>query len=79
MLSAAAVRPDDMQYRPIRQEAVAALASGKLADAVVKLLETAAIGNDPELRTLAADALGREKPAVAAKLLQFLPKLARRC
>jgi ParB family transcriptional regulator, chromosome partitioning protein len=72
LLSAAAARPDDMQYRPIRQEAVAALASGKLTDAVVKLLESAATGNDSELRTLAADALGREKPAVAAKLAPAL-------
>jgi ParB family chromosome partitioning protein len=72
LLSAAAARPDDMPYRPIRQEAVAALASGKLTDAVVKLLEAVATGNDPELRTLAADALGREKPAVAAKLAPAL-------
>jgi ParB family chromosome partitioning protein len=72
LLSAAAARPDDMLYRPVRQEAVAALASGKLTDAVVKLLESAATGNDPELRTLAADALGREKPAVAAKLAPAL-------
>jgi ParB family chromosome partitioning protein len=72
LLSAAAARPDDTQYRSIRQGAVAALASGKLTDAVAKLLESVATGNDPELRTLAADALGREKPAVAAKLAPAL-------
>jgi ParB family chromosome partitioning protein len=70
--TAATARPDDPQYRPIRLEAVTALATGKLSDAAVKVLEAVAAGNDPEARALAADALGREKPERAAKLAEGL-------
>ncbi|HYT93212.1 MAG TPA: hypothetical protein VEL76_31125, partial [Gemmataceae bacterium] len=72
LLTVAQARPDDRMYRPIRIEAVAALASAKLTDAVEKLLETVAVGNDPEIRTLATDALAKQRPKVAAKLAEPL-------
>lgn len=70
--TAATARPDDPLYGPIRLEAVTALATGKLNDAAVKVLEAVTAGNDPEARALAADALGREKPERAAKLAEGL-------
>src|SRR5439155_8310793 len=51
---------DDPYYRPVRLEAVSALAGGaKPSDAVLAALEAAAVGDDPQSRALAADALAR--------------------
>jgi ParB family chromosome partitioning protein len=68
ILAAASARPDDPNYRPIRLAAVTALASGKLTEPVLKALETAALGNDAELRTLAADVIARHNAKRAAEL-----------
>ena len=54
-------RPEDREFRPIRLEAVTALTRPG-ADAATdarKALETVALGNDPEIRALAASAIGR--------------------
>ena len=61
-------RPDDLRFRPIRREAVAALAEGELAPAVASALEMIARGDDPEARALAAQALGAKTPERASAL-----------
>ena len=65
-------RPDDPAYRPIRREAVLALASAEMTPEVVAALETAALGGDPELRAVAAQALGRRAPDRAAAMADRL-------
>jgi ParB family chromosome partitioning protein len=72
LLEAAAARADDPLYRLLRLEAVAALESGKKSEAVIAALEAAAQGNDAEIRTLAADTLGRLDAKRAAKLAERL-------
>jgi ParB family chromosome partitioning protein len=73
LVTATAARPGDSHYRPIRLAAVAALALAKPSKPVVVALEAAALGDDPEVRTLAAEALARDDArraaAVAEKLL----------
>lgn len=72
LLSAATQRPDDPTYRPIRLAALAALAAGPSSDSTLAVLEKAAVGNDPEVRTLAADAVARLKGQRAAPLADQL-------
>ena len=72
-IAAAGANADDRQYRPVRLEAVSALASavtssGKVPPAVVAALEVAATGDDSQTRALAADALARSEPGRAGKL-----------
>jgi ParB family chromosome partitioning protein len=71
ILTAATARPDDRLYRPIRLEAVTALATGQMSEPVLAVLETAALGNDPEIRALAADAISHH----AQKAAQLAEKL----
>jgi len=62
---------DDPYYRPVRLEAVSALAGGaKLSEAATAALEAAAVGDDPSSRALAADALARHNPRRAAALAE---------
>jgi ParB family chromosome partitioning protein len=68
LLAALAARPDDGLYRPIRVQAVAALTAGTVTPAVLDALQAAALGGDPEVRTVAADALGRHDPRRATAL-----------
>jgi ParB family chromosome partitioning protein len=70
LIRAATTRQDDSAYRPVRLEAVTALAAGPVPDAVADVLEKAAQGNDPEIRTIAAEALGRKKADRASKLAE---------
>src|SRR5262249_48712099 len=70
LIRAATTRQDDADYRPIRLEAVTALAAGSVPDAVADVLEKAAQGNDPEIRTIAAEALGRKKADRASRLAE---------
>ncbi len=71
LVALAAAGADDPLYRPIRLEAVTALADSKDA-ATLDVLEQAALGNDPEIRTVAADALGRNSPERAKKIAEKL-------
>ena len=50
------------EYRPIRREAVLALASAEMTPEVVAALEAAALRGDSEVRAVAAQALGRRAP-----------------
>jgi len=72
IVAAAAAGQDDVHYRPIRVEAVSALAMLALARkppaAAVAALEAAATADDVQVRTLAAGALARLDPKRAAKL-----------
>jgi ParB family chromosome partitioning protein len=72
IMEAAETRPDDPLYRLLRLEAVAALANFKMTGNVADVLLRAAQGNDPAVRTLAADELGRGDPARAAQLAEKL-------
>ena len=57
----AVARPDDSEYRPIRREAVLALASAEMTPEVVAALEAAALGETPSSGPSAAQALGRRR------------------
>ncbi|MBL8798710.1 MAG: HEAT repeat domain-containing protein [Planctomycetia bacterium] len=72
LVTAAAARPDDPLYRPLRLAALTALAEGKVSNETVVVLETAALGNDPEIRALAVDALARGQAQRAATLSEKL-------
>lgn len=62
---------DDSYYRPVRLEAVSALAAvPKPSDAVLSAMEAAAVGDDPPSRALATDALARHNPKRAAALAE---------
>jgi ParB family chromosome partitioning protein len=67
-----AARPDDPEYRPIRREAVLALASKPATPNAVKALESAALVGDPESRAIAAQALARLDPKKAESLAERL-------
>jgi ParB family chromosome partitioning protein len=67
-----ATRPDDPEYRPIRREAVLALASKAATLDAVKALESAALVGDPEIRAIAAQALARLDPKKAESLAERL-------
>lgn len=62
-------RADDRIYRPIRREAVMALAAGKPSPSITTALEAVAQGDDPELRALVASVAGREGGKVAEHLV----------
>ncbi len=72
LMEAAEARPDDPLYRPLRLEAVVALSGFKMTGNVADVLARAAQGNDPAVRTLAADVLGRGDPARAVQLAEKL-------
>jgi ParB family chromosome partitioning protein len=67
-----ATRADDPEYRPIRREAVLALASRTATPVAIKALESAALAGDPETRAIAAQALGRLDPGKAGSLAERL-------
>ncbi len=67
-----ATRPDDPEYRPIRREAVLALASKAATPVSVKALESAALVGDPESRAIAAQAIARLDPRKAGSLAERL-------
>jgi len=71
ILYAATAHLDDRAWQPVRRAALEALAAAPTPDAL-PALETAAQGNDPELRALAAAALARHQPQRAAKLAEPL-------
>jgi ParB family chromosome partitioning protein len=81
LIALAAARPDDSEYRPIRLEAVSALAAAEKTPEVLAALEAAALTGDPEVRSLAADAVGRDDlehaPELAARLLSDRPSFQR--
>jgi ParB family chromosome partitioning protein len=68
LLSIATTRAGVPFDRPLRREAVAALATAKLTKPMLAQLETLATGDDPEIRTLAAEVVARADPALAAEL-----------
>jgi ParB family chromosome partitioning protein len=72
VLQAAAARPGDSFYRPLHLAAIAALASAKPSKPVLAALEAAALGDDPEARTLAAEALARNDARRAAAIAEKL-------
>lgn len=63
-------RPDDSYYRPVRRAAVYAMAAGPLSEANAKTLEGVLWGDDPESRTVAADALARDEASRVAGLAE---------
>lgn len=67
-----AIRPDDPEYRPIRREAVLALASKTATPAVVKALESAALVGDSEIRAIAAQSFARLAPDQTESLAERL-------
>ena len=73
LLSMVRARPGDPYYRPIRREVVRVLASSEpQTPEVIEALESAAIEGDPEDRSMAADALGRNAPERASALAERL-------
>jgi ParB family chromosome partitioning protein len=68
VVAAASARAADPHYRPIRLEAVSALAAGDLSGAALSAIESAAVGDDPDVRALAADVLATQQPKRAAAL-----------
>ncbi|WP_435011632.1 HEAT repeat domain-containing protein [Tundrisphaera lichenicola] len=67
-----AARPDDPKYRPIRLEAVLALASGPPTSDALDTLESAALAGSPEIRAAAAQAVARIAPDRAGSLAERL-------
>ncbi len=72
LVAAVDARPDDPLYRPLRIEAVAALADTKLTPPVVEALIRAARSADPALRPLAAGILARGDKKAAGALADKL-------
>jgi hypothetical protein len=68
LLTAATTRADVPYDRPLRREAVASLAAGKLDKPVVAALAQLAAGDDPEIRAMAVAAVARSDAARAAEL-----------
>jgi ParB family chromosome partitioning protein len=60
LMSAATSHTDDHYFRPIRLEAIRALAHGKASKQILEVLEAAALGHDPEARAVAAQALAEQ-------------------
>jgi ParB family chromosome partitioning protein len=54
--------------RPLRREAIAALASVKLTKSLLAELHQLATGDDPEIRTLAAETVVRSNPVLMAEI-----------
>jgi ParB family transcriptional regulator, chromosome partitioning protein len=73
LLALAVAHADDPEFQPVRLEAVLALAAMEPKPDVVAALKSAASGDDPEARAVAAQALGRlhkdPEPALAGQLL----------
>ena len=67
LLSIVAARPDVASDRPLRRTAVAGLAEGSLTKPVAAALQGLLTDNDPDLRTLAAEALSRGQSSQAAE------------
>ena len=72
LAEAATGRPDDAEYRPIRLEAVLALAASEPSPAVAAALEAAALAGAPDVRAPAAQAIARRDPARAAGMARRL-------
>jgi ParB family chromosome partitioning protein len=64
----ARARPDDPRAKPIRLEAARCLVMGKVTPQTAGILEALAVGNDADVRVLAADLLARSDPKRAAGL-----------
>ncbi len=69
LLAVATTRTDVPYDRPLRREAVAALAAGKLTKPVLDALATLATGDDPEIRATAAAAVARSDATRAGELV----------
>jgi ParB family chromosome partitioning protein len=72
LLKAVQAQPDDIAYRPVRYAAALALTERPLTAESVAALEQLAVGNDPPVRALAAEALARRKPERAAAVADRL-------
>ncbi|MCA9073335.1 MAG: HEAT repeat domain-containing protein, partial [Planctomycetaceae bacterium] len=72
---------DDGYFRPVRLAAIRALVEGKANKQILELLESAAIGPDPEVRAVAAQALAEQDTkratAMAEKMLSDRVSLER--
>jgi ParB family transcriptional regulator, chromosome partitioning protein len=68
LIALATTRADVPFDRPLRREAVAALAAGPSSPPVLAALEELAAGGDPEVRATAAQAIARDEPARAPAL-----------
>ncbi len=68
LIAAATTRTDVPFDRPLRRDAAAALAALKPNSQTLDALENLAAGDDPEVRSLAAQAVARSDPKRAAKL-----------
>jgi ParB family chromosome partitioning protein len=69
LVAVATTRTDVPYDRPLRREAVAALAAGKPSNPILAALEKLAVGDDPEIRATAAAAVSREDPIRAVREL----------
>ena len=72
LITAANMGADDSPYRPLRLEAVTALTTTTMSATVLDALTQAALGNNPEIRTIATDAISRHSPERAKKLAEKL-------
>lgn len=70
LMSAATSHAADNYFRPIRLEAIRALASGKANKQVLEVLESAALGHDPEVRAVAAQTLAEQDAKRAGSLAE---------
>lgn len=81
LMSAATSHGDENYFRPIRLEALRALANGKASKPILEVLEAAALGPDPEARAVAAQSLaeqdGKRAGALAEKMLSDRVSLER--
>jgi ParB family chromosome partitioning protein len=68
LIAVATTRADVPFDRPLRREAVAALAGVPSSPPVLAALEQLAAGGDPEIRATAAQAVARDDPARAAEV-----------
>ncbi|MGP0065863.1 MAG: HEAT repeat domain-containing protein [Isosphaeraceae bacterium] len=68
----ASARPDDLAYRPIRLDAVLALAEGEMTVDAIAALESAARDGAPDVRAAAVQAIARRDPKHAADLANGL-------
>jgi ParB family chromosome partitioning protein len=68
----ATTRADASYDRPLRRAAVMVLAAGRPSKVVLEVLEALAVGGDPEVRELAADAVARADAARGAALAERL-------
>jgi ParB family chromosome partitioning protein len=66
LIAVATTRPDAVYDRPLRREAVAALAAVKPGKEVIRAMEGLAAGDDPEIRAMAAQAVVQDDPGRAA-------------